>query len=96
MTPEVIAAAVIANRSRPLPAPHPAANFVGHERNQYELPTSRFRCGACRQEFTVTPAIEPTEAAWPHCLAHECDSYDIDRDVLALAVTDGATLHRAD
>jgi len=82
------------NLAQPKPAPLNTPHFLHHERNEYMTWRTKLLCGACGRTFTVTPAItDPTEPAWDNCMAPECPSYTIDRDVEALMVTDGITLH---
>ena len=40
--------------------------------------SAEFRCKACGETFTVTPA---PENPWDHCLGEECPSYDPELDI---------------
>ena len=52
---------------------------VGETLNGYGTTVSLHRCIYCGDNFTVTPA---EDNSWGlGCLAEQCDSYDITRDV---------------
>lgn len=56
--------------------------YLGRGLNDFSNPTSRFRCDTCSGDFTIDP--EPPEDErwmWQNCMAPECDSFDISRDV---------------
>lgn len=53
------------------------------------FPVSVHKCETCGVEFTVCPAIPDDEAhEWPDCLSDECPSYDPERDMNVLFMTD--------
>lgn len=81
------------NTAEPEPAPLSSPHFIRHARNEHAVWYTVMLCGACGSTFTNTPAIRDDTRTWDNCLAIECPSYDINRDVEALMVTDGATIH---
>lgn len=59
--------------------------------NDYGRQVSQFLCDSCGREFTVCPSMRPDQHdQWTGCLADECPSYDIGRDVdMIIAFGDG-------
>lgn len=50
------------------------------DRNEYGTPVTVMTCTACGHAFSVCPTVDPDE--WGReCLADECPSYDLGRDV---------------
>ena len=69
-------------------------SYVGVERNEYGTPVSTFDCDKCGGRFTICP--EPPEDQrwmWQHCMAPECESYDVSRDVAAIVGFEWGALH---
>lgn len=44
-------------------------------------------CETCGVEFTLCPAVEPSELGWENCLSDDCVSYDPHRDTEVLFMT---------
>ena len=56
--------------------------YLRETTNDYGRQVSEFKCEACGRVFTVCPAVSPKgREQWAGCLADECPSYDIGRDV---------------
>lgn len=50
--------------------------------NEYGTPVTVARCKDCGTVFTVCPVVLPErESQWMGCLADDCPSYDIERDI---------------
>jgi hypothetical protein len=58
--------------------------------NDYGTPVSVHICDDCGTQFTVCP---PGKEDWGGCLHEDCESYDINRDVMA-KIFFGCTIHR--
>jgi len=53
-----------------------------HADDEYGAPVLAAVCTACGRPFTVCPAPPPEKAdQWRECLADDCPSYDLSRDV---------------
>lgn len=71
--------------------------YVRETENEYGTPVSEFICETCGGKFTVCPAVEEDKRDnWQNCLAEECDSYDIDRDVSVIVGLGWGTVKRED
>ncbi len=60
----------------------------GFKKNEHGVLVSIHECGACGTEFTVCPGIEPEKEGWENCLLPECGSYDPERDVDVVFMSD--------
>ncbi len=57
--------------------------------NEYGTPVSVHKCQTCGVEFTLCPAIPDDKAdQWPDCLADGCPSYDPERDMDVVFMSD--------
>ena len=54
--------------------------WISYALNEHLTPVSVHICDDCQSQFTVCPAIEPSEAGWNGCMAATCKSYDLKRD----------------
>lgn len=45
-------------------------------------------CGECGEEFTLCPAKEAEEEGWENCTGDHCSSYDPERDIEIVFMTD--------
>ena len=59
--------------------------YVGQDINEYGTPVSAFDCATCNDRFTICPEPPVEERwMWQNCMAPECESYDVSRDVGAI------------
>lgn len=68
--------------------------YAGIELNDYGNPRSVFLCDTCGGRYTIDP--EPPVGdrwMWQDCMAPECESFDITRDVGAIVGFGWGTLH---
>lgn len=56
--------------------------------NEHGTTTSSHICETCGTSFTVTPGAPGDGEGYENCLAPDCDSYDLHRDLDILFQTD--------
>ena len=49
--------------------------------DMHGTPVSIHQCETCGRWVTLCPAVKQRDPAWQNCLALNCDSYDVTRDV---------------
>lgn len=62
--------------------------YIKRTENKHGTGESHHVCDTCGSDFTITPAVEPDSHSFDNCLAEGCDSYDPDRDIEPLFMTD--------
>ncbi len=62
---------------------------TGEEKNEHGIVVSTHACNTCGIGFTVCPAIPDDKDGWENCIAPECKSYDPERDIDVLFMSDG-------
>ena len=67
---------------------------TGETTNEYCTPVSTHVCDTCGEEYTVCPAIPDDKEGWESCLAWGCVSYEPDRDVDVLFMSDAEIAER--
>lgn len=73
------------NLAVPRPDDLPWPEFISHRRNRYGTWQTILHCpGSCDKVYGITPALHPHNKYDPACNMPECDSYDINRDVMTL------------
>jgi len=63
--------------------------------NEHGTPVSNHKCDTCGKEFTMCPAIPDDNDQWPNCLDETCASYDPDRDIDILFMSDAEIAKRS-
>lgn len=73
------------NLSIPRPANLDWPEFITHCRNYAGVWETILQCpGSCGKVYGIIPALHPHNTYDPACGRPECDSYDINRDVMTL------------
>lgn len=59
--------------------------YLGQQVNEFGTPVGTFECDTCGGGYTICPE-PPVEQRWmwQNCMAPECESYDVSRDVGAI------------
>lgn len=70
------------HEATPFQLTHPEwSGRLGLAANEYGQPVTVMVCQACGSLFTVTGDTSLEQWGGPVCLAEECESYDVTRDV---------------
>lgn len=60
----------------------------GFTTNEYGIRVSLHICDTCKVEFTLTPGVDADATGFDDCTCDECPSYDPDRDMDIVFMTD--------
>jgi len=64
--------------------------YLRTEPNRHGTGTSIHKCNTCGEEFSVTPAVSEESQGFVNCLSPDCASYDPERDLDILFMSDCA------
>lgn len=72
------------------------AGYIKDDPNEYGTMTAHFICVVCKEPYTVTPAPDPQRRKeWIECMSEFCDSYDPERDVDILFMSESEIMNSA-